>query len=163
MGRNPIGALGPIPSPHPDWPSGTRGLSDREFVAAFESLKLGNDQFRHYDHVRLAWIYLRDTGPDGGIDVPQATERMAQGIRAFALHHGGSLEKFHETITRAFVRLVAAHMRETPEMNPFSAFAAANPRLFDPQLPFEFYSRARLMSPEARAGWMDSDLRPLPA
>jgi hypothetical protein len=153
----------PTISPHPHWPSGTYGLSDREFVEAFESLRLGNDQFRHYDHVRLAWIYLRETGPAGRLDVPGATARIAQAIRAFAVHHSGSPEKFHETITRAFVQLVAAHLRETPELDRFPAFAAAHPRLFDDKLPLAFYSKARLMSPEARAGWIDPDLRPLPA
>lgn len=142
--------------------SGTRDLSDEEFVEKFETLALANDQFRHYDHVRLAWIYLRDTTRCGPIDVERATARMALGIRAFALHHSGSLEKYHDTITRTFVQLVAAHLREAPELHDFPAFAAAHPRLFDKDLPLTFYSNARLMSVEARMGWMEPDLRPLP-
>lgn len=87
---------------------------------------------------------------------------MVRGIRAFAMHHGGSLEKYHDTITRAFVQLVAAHLRETPGLSDFPAFAQAHPRLLDTQLPLAFYSRERLMSPEARAGWVDPDLQKLP-
>jgi len=94
--------------------------------------------------------------------VDRATERMAAGIRAFARHHSGTLEKYHDTITRAFVRLVAAHLRETPELDNFTAFAVAHSRLFHPDLPFAFYSKSRLMSAEARTGWLEPDLRSLP-
>jgi hypothetical protein len=31
----------------------------------------------------------------------------------------------------------------------------------DRNLPFTYYSRERLMSPEARRGWVEPDLRPL--
>jgi hypothetical protein len=80
----------------------------------------------------------------------------------FALHHSGSLDKFHATITRAFVRLVAAHMRETPELESFRAFAMAHPQLFDARLPLRFYSETLLMSREARSRWVEPDLRSLP-
>lgn len=148
--------------PPAPWASDTREPSDDVFVERFESLALANDQFRHYDHVRLAWIYLRGTAGSGAFDVERATERMASGIRAFALYHSGSLEKYHATITRAFVQLVAAHMRETPDLDDFRAFAAAHPRLFDKNLPLMFYSKSRLMSAEARKGWLAPDVRALP-
>src|SRR5687767_11184411 len=32
---------------------------DQEFIAAFESGKLPPECFRHQDHVKLAWLYLR--------------------------------------------------------------------------------------------------------
>jgi hypothetical protein len=143
------------------WPSGTQHLSDEQFVQSFESLKLANNQFRHYDHVRLTWIYLRHTARRGDLDVERTIKRMAQGIRAFALHHG-AVEKYHETITRAFVYLVAAHLRKTPELCDFTDFAAAHTSLFDKDLPFAFYSKARLMSSEARAGWLEPDLQAFP-
>jgi len=31
-------------------------MSDAEFLASFEGLRISGDQFRHIDHVRLAWI-----------------------------------------------------------------------------------------------------------
>ncbi len=34
-------------------------MTDAEFVAAFESCALPAQAFRHRDHVRLAWLYLR--------------------------------------------------------------------------------------------------------
>jgi len=33
-------------------------LSDDELLDAFHSCRLQNDEFRHGDHLRLAWIHL---------------------------------------------------------------------------------------------------------
>lgn len=57
-------------------------------------------------------------------------------------------------MTRAFTHFVAVHLRDTPELSTFSAFAEAHPGLLDKQLPLAFYSRERLMSPQARTGWL---------
>ena len=111
-------------------------LSDAEFLASFESCALAADAFRHYDHVRLAWIYL------DAVSVDQATERMAAAIRRFALHHTGSTAKYNDELTRAWMRLVA-HARTASVGAPtFAAFAAANPMLFDRRRAFDFYGVA---------------------
>ena len=137
--------------------SGTSDLTDAEFVAALEAPTLPNDRFRHYDHVRLAWIYLRDAA------LPEAADRMAASIRRFALHHHGDLTKYHETITRAFMHLVAVHVAATPQIADFPRFAIANTRLLDKRILLDYYSEERLMSDHARSTWLDPDVRPLPA
>ena len=38
--------------------------ADRHFYAAFERLEFAPGQFKHADHVRLAWIFLRVSGSD---------------------------------------------------------------------------------------------------
>ena len=40
-------------------------MTESEFVAAFEDASLPETAFRHRDHVRLAWIYLRELPPPG--------------------------------------------------------------------------------------------------
>jgi hypothetical protein len=140
--------------------SGTRDLSDDEFVAAFEGLSLPNERFRHYDHIRLAWIMLRDT--DGPVDLLPATDRIAAAIKAFGFHHSGSFDKYHDTITRSFMVLVDAHRRMTPDIHRFELFAEAHPELFDRRLLLEYYSENVLMSRAARANWVEPDIRPLP-
>ena len=140
----------------PAYESGTGDLSDAELATAVENLTLPAQRFRHYDHVRLAWVLLRD------MSVTAATERMVRLIRDFAAQHG-SAQTYHDTITRAYMRFVAAHRRRTPEIEEFGAFAAAHPELFDKRLPLAYYSEALLASPEARASWVEPDLRPLPA
>jgi hypothetical protein len=135
--------------------SGTRHLSDAEFVEAMEALTLPDEAFRHFDHVRLAWIFLRTEEPQA------ASARMRRTIRRFAGHHGAP-QMYHETITLAYMRFVAAHIARQPELDDFDRFAAAHPELLDRGLPLRHYSRDRLMSAEARAGWVEPDLRPLP-
>ena len=122
----------PSSAPHS---SGTRHLTDAEFVAEFESCTLTPDAFRHYDHVRLAWTYLGALA----LPLPQATERMAEAIRRFALHHTGTTAKYDDNLTRAWMRLVA-HVREIAADAPdFATFAEANPMLFDRRRAFDHY------------------------
>ena len=56
-----------------------------------------------------------------------------------------------------------AHIRLTPHLYDFANFAAANPQLFERSVPLAYYSESRLMSAAARAGWVEPDLKSLPA
>jgi hypothetical protein len=136
--------------------SGTRHLTDTQFVHAFETCTLANESFRHYDHIRLVWIYARAHGREA------AMTKMVTGIRRFAIHHNGDTLKYHDTITRLWVRLVLAAMVRSSPANAFHAFADANPELLEKRYPLTFYSDAVLMSTAARARWVEPDLRPLP-
>lgn len=130
-------------------------MSDAEFRAAMEQCALPADAFRHRDHVRLAWIYCRTAGPEAAAALAGRT------IRAFAVHHHGG-HKYHETITRAWVRLVAVAMRSTPAARDFDTFVAQHPYLLDKDYPRQFYTAELLSSEAARAGWVEPDLAPLP-
>ena len=159
--RKPGGLVHLGGGPEPAWPSGTHDLSDAEFIAATDRLTLAKDDFRHYDHIRLAWILLRQSDGGDGMNVDMASDRMALAIQRFAYQHGAR-GKYHDTITRAYMRFVAAHVRLTPYVDEFGDFAAANPQLFDRTLPLIYYSESLLMSAAARAGWVEPDLNPLP-
>jgi len=133
----------------------TTELTDLEFVRAFEACELSNDCFHHRDHIRLAWIYLHCYGEQ------EARKRIVAAIRKFAAHHGKS-DKYHETITVAWLRLVANEMaRLTPEAS-FVDLIAAAPELFDKRSLERFYSAAALASDAARTSWVQPDLQPLP-
>jgi hypothetical protein len=134
---------------------GTAHLSDEEFLREFESCRLPGENFHHADHLRVSWIYLRR------FDEPAAQERMAQAIQRFSTHQG-SPGKFHVTMTQAWMRLVAAAWRATPAITRFEEFAAAHPRLLDPQALAKHYSADLLGSASARIAWVEPDLAPLP-
>ena len=126
-------------------------MTDDEFLSRFESCAL--EDFRHRDHVRIAWLYLRRYPYD------RAVQAMEDGIRRFAIHHG-ALDKYHHTVTLLWMRLVAA---AGPKANgDFDAFLSRHPHLLDKDTPRRFYSADRLGSAEARAGWIDPDLSALP-
>jgi hypothetical protein len=135
-----------------DW----KVLSDRAFAEAVEICEMPNEYFHHLDHVRLAWIYLRELPEE------DAMERMARTLKRFAAHNGRP-ERYHHTRTLAWMQLVVAAARTTPAIQTFAEFIAAHPHLSDQQTLLRHYSKNLLDSPDARTGWVGPDLRSLPA
>ena len=134
---------------------GTRELDDDALVAEFESCGLPASQFHHADHIRLAWIYL------GRMSEKAATARIEQAIRRFAAHNGVS-QKYHHTITLAWMRLVASALEATPKACAFEVFAERHPELFDVKALSLYYSSELLMSIPAKTGWVEPDRNELP-
>ena len=128
---------------------------DAVFLAAFEAGVRPGGAFRHADHVRLAWLYLRRDG------AAQGEDNIAAGIRRFAAAQGGA-GFYHETLTRAWVRLVAAALAKTPQLESFTLFFDAHPELADKAFLFHFYSAEALSLPAARDGWIEPDRALLP-
>ena len=135
--------------------SGAPAWSDEEFLRAFEDLTFPADLFHHREHIHVAWLYLKST------DAWRAAERMSEGVRRFANHHGAT-QKYHHTLTLAWMRLVAAALVETPEGYTFEQFLAAHPQLRDTNLLAKYYSKELLETAAAREAWVEPDLQPLP-
>ncbi|MGZ4249746.1 MAG: hypothetical protein ACXVUE_15745 [Solirubrobacteraceae bacterium] len=111
--------------------------------------------FGHREHLELAWTYLRL------YPVEEAEGVIIAAIRHVARRHGAE-QKYHETITRAWLRCVAVH-RQRWGAESFADFIERNPELLDGRLLEHFYSRELIFGEPARAVWVDPDLRPLPA
>ena len=135
---------------------GCGDLSDNTLVELLESCNLRNDLFHHADHVRFAWICVRQFGEQ------VAAERVLGGIRQFAIHNG-SPQKFHYTRTRAWVRLIAVEQQKSPDSTLFAEFVAAHPELLDANALAPYYSKSVLESPAALIGWVEPDISPLPS
>src|SRR5712692_4496737 len=123
--------------------SGAPLWSDDEFLRAFEDLSFPADRFHHREHIRVAWLYLKSS------DATRAAERMSEGIRRFA-NHQGATQKYHHTLTLAWMRLVAAALVETPEGYTFEQFIAAHPQLKDTNLLAKYYSKELMKTAAAR-------------
>lgn len=130
-------------------------LPDDDFLRAFFSAELSNMDFHHRDHLRLTWLMVRRHGPT------EAEAAVTAGIQSFAAANGHTA-RYHDTMTRFWVRLVAHAIANRPELQNFDAFLAAYPMLLDPTLPFRHWRREAMFTPEARAEWRDPDLLPLP-
>jgi hypothetical protein len=128
--------------------------SDQDFVRAFEDCSFPADLFHHSEHIRVAWFYLKST------DASRAAERMSEGIRRFAKHHGAT-QKYHHTLTLAWMRLVAAALVETPEGYAFEQFITAHPQLKDTNVLAKYYSKELLETAAAREAWVEPDLQAL--
>ena len=136
---------------------GQRGVTaaDEQFLAAFEAGKIANRDFHHRDHLRLAWIQIRRLGVD------RAAQAVAGAIRQFASSHGHA-DRYHETMTRFWVRAVGLGIDSHPTL-AFENLLAAEPHLLDKNLPYRHWSRELMGSDEAKRQWIDPDLRLMPA
>ena len=125
-------------------------MTDQEFLHAFEMGHLSPTEFHHRDHLRLAWLQVQRLGAGAAADV------VGAGIRRFAVAHGQD-RLYHDTLTRFWVRIVAHASEPT-----FEKTLERHPMLLSKELPMRHWSRESLFSDEARAGWVDPDLAPLP-
>lgn len=111
--------------------------------------------FGHREHLELAWSYLRLYSSD------EAGEVMTSAIKHVAHLHGAE-GKYHETMTRAWLHLVAVHVQRWGADN-FESFLERNTDLLDSKLIQHFYSREVILTDRARAAWTAPDVRRLPA
>ena len=94
-------------------PLASAHLSDEEFLRAFHSCQLKTSEFRHADHLRLAWLHLQRE------PLEEALANVRTAIQKFAEHHGVT-GLYHETVTQAWVRLLATHREATFAEKPLS-------------------------------------------
>jgi len=120
-------------------------LDDAAFVEAFERGELPETAFRHRDHVRLAWIYLRRLSPAA------ALVKFSDGLRRFAARIGKA-RLYHETITWAYLLLIRERMERAGAAQEWSDFADANPDLLTwrPSVLGAYYREETLASDLAR-------------
>jgi len=135
---------------------GASEMSDADFVQAFMDGSLPPVRFHHRDHLRLTWFLIRQFGME------RAMELTAGGIRRFATRHGQE-GKYHETMTRFWVRIVGHAIEARPDIVEFGAFLEAFPWLLDTGLPYRHWRRETMGSADARAGWVEPDVLALPA
>ena len=100
-----------------------RHLDDHAFVEAFEACTIPAGQFQHLDHVRLAWLYLREA------PLPETMIRFRTNLQRFAHRHGAD-GLYHETITCAFLVIINERMARQPDLDAWDSFAAHNADLF---------------------------------
>jgi hypothetical protein len=118
-------------------------MTDEEFIQALESCALPESDFGHAAHVRAAYLYLRQA------DFAGALARIRRAIRNYAKHLGKP-DRYHETITVAYVALIQQHICERGDGGGWAGFARDNAELFQPGLLHHFYPQAQLESDLAR-------------
>jgi hypothetical protein len=111
-------------------------------------------RFGHSEHLELAWGFLVS------YSFEEAAGRTVSAIRHVATLHGAS-DRYHDTITRAWVRLVAVHMSRG-HADSFDEFIAENGGLLDRDLLERHYSSETLWSDAARQRWTEPNVRRFP-
>ena len=128
----------------------------RALVEGFESCSLPPDDFDHRAHLAVAAWYLCS------MTDRQATSRMRSNLLSYIAHHEVDPKKYNETITQFWVKRLRAALNETDASRTSAERVnEAIERAGSSQLVFEYYSRERVFSEEARSGWVEPDIKPL--
>ena len=123
-------------------------------VEGFESRRTGKDSFKHQDHLIVAAFYLEQ------LSVADAIARMRHNLLQFLDHHEVDRQKYNETITVFWFELVADQLRTLPADSTLIEKCNAVVESFDSSaLVFEYYSRERLFSDQARTNFVRPDLK----
>jgi hypothetical protein len=135
-------------------------VDDREFLARFEAAAIPSDEWKHRDHIRVAFLYLSQRPFDAALDAIRKGIRRLN--RANDVPEGPTMG-YHETVTVAWACLVAVTIAAHRPVDPSSAaFLEANPHLLAKTLLRLYYTRDRILTADAKARFVAPDLAPLP-
>ena len=120
-------------------------------VDRFERCLLAPTEFHHRDHLAVAVTYLYQS------DFDTALARMVSSLRRFVTHHGGT--RYHQTVTHFWMIQAEKHLdRNLCLRDSVERVIRALP---NKDVVYEYYSKERLASPEAKAIWIEPDLKEL--
>jgi len=127
-------------------------MDQQQLFDSFVDTSLPADQFHHQQHVQVAWLFVRKYG------MPGALGEFTAAIKRFA-DAKGATGLYHETITWAFLLLIAERQARNPSPG-WAEFEAANPDLlvWKPSILGRYYSKELLTSDLARRTFLMPDL-----
>lgn len=125
----------------------------------FRDRTLPHDEWTHAAHLTVALWHLLE------YDWPEAVSRVRLGIQSYNAAHGIRTTPtggYHETLTLFWMRRVRAFLEDgRNEARSLVSLANDLSSALDSRLPLEYYTRERLFSTEARAAWVEPDLKSL--
>jgi hypothetical protein len=124
------------------------------FEALMAEVMTNAPRFGHRQHVQLTWLAVRSCGTTRAISL------VSDGIQTTA-RYAGAPQKYHATVSRAWVELVGHHVDAHPDAD-FDAFVEQNSALLDKRLLSRFYRSTTLAAAPAKDGWVEPDLAPFP-
>jgi hypothetical protein len=130
-------------------------------IEQFHAAAIPKEEWTHLAHLRVGAWYVAREGWAAALPLLRA------GIRRLNEAHGtinSETSGYHETITAAYARLIDDFLSQGAGDGPLEAQVAAllaSP-LADRQVLLRHYTRGRLMASDARLGWVEPDLEPLP-
>ena len=148
--------MGQEPAPPPS--SSTMPLD--ALATAFGARTLPHAEWTHVAHLRVGAWHVHHHCADAALTM------LRTGIRALNDAHGTpntATSGYHETITVAYVRLIAAFLAACTDDEPLDGRVArmlAGP-LGERRVLFRYWSEALLMSERARRQWVPPDRAPL--
>jgi hypothetical protein len=132
-----------------------QGPADAELAAILPEITGPDGEFRHRQHINLAFLAVQRYGRQAAIT------RICDWIQQIAAY-ARAPQKYHHTVSRAWVEIVAHHVEADPDCTDFGTFAARHPALLDKRLLSRHYRSSTLAATAARHDWVEPDLLPFP-
>lgn len=130
---------------------------DKEFKTQVEACEFPVPEFDHKAHIRLAYVYLVSSKPDSAVKL------MRNALMGLLKSAGiDPSEKYHETITEAWILAVHHFMKNTAKSESAYDFIEQNTKLLDTDIMLTHYSTEVLFSDEARNTFVEPNLDPIP-
>jgi hypothetical protein len=139
-------------------------LSDEAVANVGEGLiarRLPREEWTHEAHLAATtYLILNHPQIDLDAELPGLIRRYNESVGGV----NDDTQGYHETITRAYLRGVRLFLEEADTVRPIHELV--NELLMSPMgrrdWPLRFWSKERLMSVEARRGWVAPDLAAMP-
>ncbi|KAI7904371.1 flavin reductase like domain-containing protein [Cokeromyces recurvatus] len=143
---------------------GYRSVGDQIFMKAFTD---DNDhtfdtaKWMHRAHLRMAWNYIRELGPD------KAEPIIKETMQRHFQNSPSKSKDYHETITSFYIALISAAIKSFQggvyrDTTDFFALVEKFPELLDTKTIETYYSPDKLYTEEAKHNFIQPDLKPLP-
>ncbi len=128
-------------------------INDSDFISRFENKTLDPIHFSHKGHLRVAWLYLTK------YDFHSASKAITTGIQNYATSLGAT-DKFHATITEAFIHIVNKRIGATAS-GSWESFIENNIDLVENAdlLMARHYSKKLLSSSAAKMAIIQPDIK----
>ena len=126
----------------------------------FNACTIPHEEWTHAAHLAVGAWHVQRYGPE------ESLVRLRLGIRRLNDSHGtlnSPTSGYHETVTRAYVQLLAQFLDSCPNDMPLGERVSCliSSPMADKNVLLRFYSRELLMSPQARGEWIEPDITPL--
>ena len=126
---------------------------------SFCACTLPKQEWTHHAHLRVGLWHVMHHSAEEALALLRAR------IRALNESHGVANTEtagYHESITRFYVWQIAAFLDASDRTRPIDELAGQLIlRYGDKALPLRYWTKDRLMTVEARLGWVEPDLAPL--
>ncbi|WP_135081193.1 hypothetical protein [Terasakiella sp. SH-1] len=126
---------------------------EKDYIENFAKRAISPEDFDHKGHLYMAWVHLK------WFPFQDANQKICTGIHDLATQFGAP-EKYHRTLSEAFVRIVQSRLNEETK-TCFECFVKENRDLIEDSKSVlaQYYSHSRLYSAEAKSSWVQPDLQ----
>jgi len=127
----------------------------RDLVMSFEACSFHPSEFRHHQHLAVALWYVWHLSSEAAVD------RITNGIRRLAETYGKT--GYHEMTSLFWVRMVSDFATKADRTQSLATIENQLIGQFENKnLIFDYFSAGLVSSAEAKAKWVEPDLKRLP-